>query len=162
MDRVRRPAGSDGLYRRRLRKHAPQRRGNQRTLRQESRARDALLDQLRNDIYQSGTIVRDYLLEIEDAGADRQKADLESVRARIDDTLRRYEQTFPESERGAFQDLHAHVDSYWQSLTPALQWSSTARRSLGADYLHNVILPRRAEIVQLAQQVTLLTNGIWI
>lgn len=128
------------------------------TLRQESRARDALLDQLRSDIYQSGTIVRDYLLETEDAGADRQKADLESVRGRIDNTLRRYEQTFPESERGAFQDLHAHVDSYWQSLTPALQWSSAARHSLGADYLHNVILPRRAEIVQLAEQVTLMNE----
>jgi len=124
------------------------------TLRQESRDRDALLDQLRSDIYQSGTIVRDYLLETEDAGADRQKSDLESVRARIDDTLRRYEQTFPQSERAAFRDLQAHVDSYWQSLAPALQWSSASRRSSGSDYLHNVILPRRAEIVELADQVT--------
>jgi signal transduction histidine kinase len=124
------------------------------TLRQESRDRDALLDQLRSDIYQSGTIVRDYLLETEDAGADLQKSDLESVRARIDDTLRRYEQTFPQSERAAFRDLQAHVDSYWQSLAPALQWSSASRRSSGSDYLHNVILPRRAEIVELADQVT--------
>jgi signal transduction histidine kinase len=39
-----------------------------------------------------------------------------------------------------------------------LQWSSVARRNLGDEYLHNVILPRRAEIVQLAKQVTLLNE----
>jgi len=132
------------------------------TLRRESRDRDALLDLLRSDIYHSGTIVRDYLLETEDAGAAIQKTELESVRARIDDTLQRYEQTFPASERSAFDlyahDLHSHIDSYWQSLAPALQWSSAARRSLGEQYLLNVILPRRAEIVQLARQVTLLNE----
>ena len=72
------------------------------TLRRESRERDALLDQLRSDIYHSGTNVRDYLVETDDAGAASQKAELESVRTRIDDTLRRYEQTFPENRRGAF------------------------------------------------------------
>ena len=128
------------------------------TLRRESRGRDALLDQLRSDIYLSGTIVRDYLLETNDSGAAIQKAELGSVRTRIDDTLRRYEQTFPENRRGAFQELHAHVDFYWQSLAPALQWDAAARRRLGAEYLQDVILPRRAEIVELARQVTLLNE----
>ena len=88
------------------------------TLRRESRDRDALLDMLRNDIYRSGTIVRDYLLETDDAGAASQKVELESVRTRIDDTLQRYEQTFPQSQRSAFDlnshDLHSHIDSYWK------------------------------------------------
>jgi len=128
------------------------------TLRRESRGRDALLDLLRTDIYHSGTIVRDYLLETDDAGAASQKVELETVRTRIDDTLQRYEQTFPQSERNAFRDLHSLIDSYWQSLAPVLQWSSVARRNLGDEYLHNVILPRRAEIVQLAKQVTLLNE----
>jgi len=128
------------------------------TLRRESRDRDALLDLLRNDIYHSGTIVRDYLLETEDAGAATQRAELESVRARIDDTLQSYEQTFPQSDRSEFRDLRSHIDSYWESLEPALRWSSVARRNLGEEYLHNVILPRRAEIVQLARQVTLLNE----
>ncbi len=128
------------------------------TLRRESRGRDALLDQLRSDIYHSGTNVRDYLLETDDAGAASQKAELKAVRARIDDTLQRYEQTFPEDRRAAFQDLHAHVDAYWQSLAPALQWDAAARRKLGAEYLQDVILPRRAEIVELARQVTLLNE----
>ncbi|MBZ5676214.1 MAG: MCP four helix bundle domain-containing protein [Acidobacteriia bacterium] len=128
------------------------------TLRRESRERDALLDQLRSDIYHSGTNVRDYLVETDDAGAASQKAELESVRTRIDDTLRRYEQTFPENRRGAFQELHTHVNSYWQSLAPALEWDAVARRKLGAEYLRSVILPRRAEIVELARQVTLLNE----
>jgi len=128
------------------------------TLRRETRDRDALLDLLRSDIYRSGTIVRDYLLETEDAGAAVQKSELESVRARINDTLQSYEQTFPQSDRNEFRDLHAHIDSYWESLEPALRWNSIARRNLGEEYLLNVILPRRAEIVQLAKQVTLLNE----
>lgn len=131
---------------------------NSATLRRESRDRDALLDLLRSDIYRSGTIVRDFLLETDDAGAATQKVELEFVRSRIDDTLQRYEQTFPESERSAFRDLHSHIDSYWKSLAPVLQWSSVERRNLGEQYLLNAILPRRAEIVQLAKQVTLLNE----
>ena len=47
------------------------------------------------------------------------------------------------------------MDSYWQSLTPALQWSSTARRSLGAATYTTSSFPGGPK-VQLAQQVTLL------
>jgi len=54
------------------------------TLRRETRDRDALLDLLRSDIYHSGTIVRDYLLETEDAGAATQKAELEMSAAQIE------------------------------------------------------------------------------
>ena len=128
------------------------------TLRRESRDRDALLDQLRNDIYHSGTIVRDYLLEPDETRAEDQKAELESVRVRIDDTLLRYESTFPETERSTLKDLRAHVDSYWQSLAPVLQWNSSSRHRLGDEYLYDVILPRRTEIAALARQVTFLNE----
>ncbi len=56
-------------------------------MRTESRKRDNLLDQLRADIYRSATVVRDYLLELDDARAESQKAELELLRTRIDDTL---------------------------------------------------------------------------
>jgi signal transduction histidine kinase len=127
-------------------------------LRQESRARDTLLDQVRSDIYRSGTIVRDYILEADDAGAADQKSELEFVHQRIDDTLRRYERTFPASEQSTFKDLHARIDSYWQSLAPLLQWNSPGRRSSGQAYLQSVILPRRTEIVELARQITRLNE----
>src|SRR5258707_393253 len=42
---------------------------NSAALRNEVRARDALLDQLRADIHQSGTVLRDYLVELENVPA---------------------------------------------------------------------------------------------
>jgi len=59
-------------------------------LRTESRERDALLDQLRGAIYRSATVVRDYLLEVDGARAESQKAELELLHTRIDNTLRVY------------------------------------------------------------------------
>src|SRR5436190_21631263 len=71
-------------------------------LRRETRARDALLDQLRTDIYHSGTVVRDYLLEVDEGRAQTHKEELERVRARIDETLGSYAAKVPDSEGVAF------------------------------------------------------------
>ena len=59
-------------------------------LRQESRTRDALLDQLRTDTYRSATLVRDYMLEHDDVLAASQKAELQLLRSRVEQTLERY------------------------------------------------------------------------
>lgn len=97
-------------------------------LRQESRRRDALLDQLRIDIYHTGTVVRDYVLEPDDALARSQKEDLERGRSSMAQTLAVYEQHLPPAERNTFRELRQHVDSYWNSLAPALNWSAYTPR----------------------------------
>jgi signal transduction histidine kinase len=127
-------------------------------LRQESRQRDALLDQLRIDIYHTGTVVRDYLLEPDDAQARGQKEDLERGRASMARTLAAYEQHLPAAERNTFRDLRQHVDSYWNSLAPALNWSAATRRAQGHTFLREVVSPRRNELVQLARQVTAMNE----
>lgn len=127
-------------------------------VRLESRARDALMDQLRTDIYQSGTVVRDYLLELDDSRAQAQKTELVQLRARIATTLSAYEKRGPASEQAAFHGLRDHVGTYWRSLTPTLEWDAKERRSDGAAYLKVSILRRRQEVVQLARQVTALNE----
>ena len=127
-------------------------------LRTESRTRDGLLDQLRTDIHRSATVVRDYLLELDDARAESQKAELELLRAHMDDTLRSYEQKLPDIEKDGFRDLRSHIESYWKSLAPALQWDADARRTKGGRFLQEVILPFRTGVVQLTRQVTVLNE----
>ncbi len=123
-------------------------------LRRDSRQRDALLDQLRADIYHSGTVARDYLLELDDSRAETHKAELQRLHASIDDTLRTYDQKIPETETAALKALRDDVESYWKSLAPALQWNAAARRDQGAVFLRDVVIPRRKELVQLARQAT--------
>lgn len=128
------------------------------SLTKESRERDGLLDQLRSDIYHSGTVVRDYLLEVDDPLAASQKLELESTRARIADIMRSYGEKLPETEKDAFKKLEGHVDSYWKSLAPSLKWSAATRRSQGGAFLREVVIPRRTELVELVRQVTALNK----
>ena len=127
-------------------------------LRRDSRERDRLLDQLRSDIYHSGTVARDYLLEADDVRAETHKAELRRLHARIDDTLRVYDQKVPETEKVAFKDLRDDVESYWKSLAPSLEWNATSRWDQGEGFLRDVVIPRRKELVDLARQATALNE----
>jgi signal transduction histidine kinase len=127
-------------------------------LRTESRRRDSLLDQMRADIYRSATVVRDYLLELDSARAESQKAELELLRTRIADTLRTYQERLPNTEKDAFKDLRSRVESYWESLAPALEWDAAVRRAKAGSFLQDVIMPFRSEVVALTMQVTTLNE----
>jgi hypothetical protein len=70
-------------------------------LRQESRTRGALLDQLRTDTYRSATLVRDYMLEHDDIVAASQKAELQLLRTRVEQSLNRYGEYAPQKEKVA-------------------------------------------------------------
>jgi signal transduction histidine kinase len=123
-------------------------------VRMQSRGRDQLLEQLRTDIYHSSTVMRDYILETNDAQAAEHRAELERVQSRIEQNVQSYEQRTPEVERRALLDLRAELESYWNSLTVVLQWSPVERRSNGIDYLRAVLVPRRAQVVQLVSHVS--------
>src|ERR1035437_938521 len=70
-------------------------------LRKESRDRDELLDQLRTDTYRSATLVRDYILERDDVLAASQKAELQSLRSRVEQSLIHYGKSAPRGERSS-------------------------------------------------------------
>lgn len=127
-------------------------------LRSEARARDNTLDQLRAEIFRSSTLVRDYLLETDDAGAASYKRELEAIRDRVDAHLHAYSRAVPQSERDLFEDLRRRVGAYWGSLAPAMRWDAAIRRQRGANYLRDVIQPLRAGMVDLTRQITFLND----
>ncbi len=125
-------------------------------VRMRSRGRDQLLEQLRTDIYHSSTVLRDYILETDEGRAETHKAELERVRERMEQTVGDYEQKMPEAERRAFRNLRDDLESYWKSLALVVGWDPAERRKAGIDYLRYVLVPRRAEVVQLVTQVSAL------
>jgi signal transduction histidine kinase len=128
-------------------------------LRKESRERDALLDQLSNDIYRSATLARDYLLEHDEILAASQRAELQLIRSRVEQSLRHYGETAPQKQRESVQGLQQHAESYWTSLAPALDWSRTARGRQGELFLRNTIIPGRNEVVQFVKQINALDES---
>ncbi len=123
-------------------------------IRQDYINRERILEQLRSDIYLSGTYVRDLLLEPDPARADMHRSELEGARSRIEAMVAEYAGILRGEERAPFQQFEKEVSAYFDSLRPALQWSAEQRRALGYAYMQNSLLPRRMVIVHLADQIS--------
>lgn len=127
-------------------------------IRQDYFNRDQILEQLRSDIYLSGTYVRDLLLEQDPNRADIHRLELEGARTRINQNVAAYDRVLRKEEKSAFQQFKRELDAYFQSLQPALEWNAAQRRAFGYAYMKNSLLPRRMVVVRLADQVSLVNQ----
>ncbi len=126
--------------------------GNQ-SIRRDYVNRDRILDQLRSDIYLSGTYVRDLLLEPDSATADTHRKELDAVRVRVDSMIAAYHRILRPEERAPFESFTRELSAYFDSLQPALQWNAGQRRALGYSFMQNSLLPRRMTMVHLTDQI---------
>lgn len=116
--------------------------------------RDRILEQLRSDVYLSGTHVRDLLLEQDPNRADIPRKELQDAKVRIQANIKAYNEILRGEERFAFQQFTRQVNNYFDSLGPALEWNATQRRIYGYAFMKNSLLPRRLVIVHLADQIS--------
>lgn len=115
--------------------------------------RDRILEQLRSDLYLSGTYVRDLLLEQDPSRADLHRLELQQTRERIKTNIAAYNRIVRPEEQGPFRSFTTEVESYFDSLKPALEWNAAQRRALGYEFMKVSLLPRRATIVRVADQL---------
>lgn len=123
-------------------------------IRQDYLNRERILEQLRSDVYLSGTYARDLLLEPDPARADMHRNELEAAQARIESMIAEYGRILRSGERLAFQQFEQEVSAYFDSLRPAMQWNAEERRALGYQFMQKSLLPRRMVIVHLADQIS--------
>ncbi len=116
--------------------------------------RNRVLQQLRTDIYLSGTYVRDLLLERDPALADVHRRELAQARARIDADIAVYRRVLRTDEKAPFQEFLGELSQYFDSLAPALQWTAAERQELGYTFMNSSLLPKRMEIVRLADRLS--------
>ena len=122
-------------------------------IRQDYFNRDRILEQLRSDVYLSGTYVRDLLLEQDQSQADMHRKELEDARVRIEANVAAYEAILRDKERAPFLQFTSQVKEYFDSLRPALEWNAAQRHELGYAFTRNSLLPKRMIIVHLADQI---------
>ncbi|RZU42167.1 signal transduction histidine kinase [Edaphobacter modestus] len=126
------------------------------------RERDNVLDELRNTMIRSGTMIRDYLSENDDSGAERDRLDLQAAREQTEQLLDSYSNKrrgiSSAEERKAFLGLRNGVEAYWNSFAPMLRWDSTTRRREGNAYRQKAIGPLRGEVFRLSWEITALSN----
>src|ERR1700722_4311224 len=117
-----------------------------------------VLNDIRSDVYVSGTYVRDYLLEPDAERADAFRASLEEVRRRMESALESYRHEVASTEAQHYSALRAELMDYWGILAPIFKWGPAERRSSGYAFLRDQVFPRRQNMLELAGRIDALNE----
>jgi len=122
-------------------------------LRAEFLSRTRLLDEIRADLYLSGTYVRDYLMEPEGDRVEGHRARLLHEHAETDAALARFRSVMSGSQQAPFRTLAAQVARYWHNVEPVLGWNADDRRRRGYDFLREKVFPQRTAMLATADEI---------
>ena len=112
-----------------------------------------VLNDIRSDVYVSGTYVRDYLLEPDLQRAEDYRISLEEVRKHMESALDSYGREVAPPEARQYTALRAKLTDYWDILTPIFQWNTAERRHSGYAFLRDEVFPRRQDMLTIAGQI---------
>jgi signal transduction histidine kinase len=134
-------------------------RNNNDSIRRDFLVRNKILNQIRSDVYLSGTYLRDYILEPDSGIAEKHRASLERVRGEIDDLLARYATLVRKEELEPVAVLRRELASYWAVVDPALHWNAEERRTVGYPFWRAEVVPRRANMLAIADRIDAVNEG---
>jgi signal transduction histidine kinase len=124
-------------------------------MRRDFLSRDRTLEKIRSALYESGNVVRDYILvEPGENKAETLRTELKTIRDDMETALRIYSLSLRPEERGPFQQLATEVETYWSTLEPIFDWDAKERRYRGNWFLHHEVLPRRTTVLAIAREVS--------
>jgi signal transduction histidine kinase len=115
--------------------------------------RNRVLNNIRAEVYLSGTYVRDYLLEPEPERASGFGSSLQSVRSQMEIELSAYAGQLKPAESAPYSALQAELARYWQVLEPILSWDAAKRQAQGYTFLRDQVFPRRAAMLDVASRI---------
>jgi signal transduction histidine kinase len=116
-------------------------------------AENHALNDIRSDVYVSGTYVRDYLLEPEPERADTYRTNLEQVRRHMEAALDSYRLQVSPRDMDHYTALRRELAAYWGIMAPIFHWDSAERRQSGYAFLRDEVFPRRQNMLELATEI---------
>jgi signal transduction histidine kinase len=116
-------------------------------------ARNRTLEQIRSDIYLSGTFARDSLLAPEVSGARAQIAALRGLQRETETALERYAQSLEPEESVPFRALRSEIEAYWKVLDRTFAWTAEERSSERFAFFYEELIPRRTSMLQIADRI---------
>jgi signal transduction histidine kinase len=117
-----------------------------------------VLNDIRSDLYLSGTYVRDYLLEPEAERADTHLRSLEQVRKQMESALDSYGRNLNPEEVQQYGALTAELARYWGILAPTFQWNAAERRRAGYAFVRDEVFPRRQNMLAIADRIAAINE----
>jgi len=111
------------------------------------------LNDIRSELYLSGTYVRDYLLEPDPERAESYRASLKEVHGEMDAAMKSYGQPPVAPQATHYAELAEQLSRYWSTLDPIFRWDAAQRRAEGYAFLRDEVFPRRAAMLELASRI---------
>jgi signal transduction histidine kinase len=122
-------------------------------IRQAFLGRLRVLEQIRSEIYLSGTDMRDFLLSPGAASVDAPRREIVALQAQSQAALDGYARSLDPAEQEAFQALRSEIDAWWQTFQTAFQWTPAERARLRNTFFYEQIVPRRMTMLQIADRI---------
>jgi signal transduction histidine kinase len=123
--------------------------------RKASFARFRALDQIRSQIYLSGTYVRDYLLAPDATVAAAQTSRLARLENETRTVVEAYSRRLAPEEREPFHALKAEIDAYLRVLGSIADWTPEERQRRRDSFFYDELVPRRNAMLQIADRIAL-------
>jgi signal transduction histidine kinase len=120
--------------------------------------RVSALDQIRAQIYLSGTYVRDFLLSPDPSGAAAQASRLSSLERDSRAALEAYSKFLDPGDRDPYNALRAEIDDYWRVLRRVISWTPEERDRLRDSFFYDELVPRRTAMLQIADRIALVNE----
>jgi signal transduction histidine kinase len=120
--------------------------------------RNHVLNDIRSDVYISGTYVRDYLLEPDVERAEAYRTSLEGVRRRMESALESYRHEVAAKDTQHYSDLRTQLTDYWAMLDPIFRWGPAERVRSGNTFLRDEVFPRRQHMLAIADRIANLND----
>jgi signal transduction histidine kinase len=116
------------------------------------------LDQIRSQIYLSGTYVRDFLLSPDPGGAAAQSMRLATLERETRAAMAAYSHTLEQLEREPFLTLQSEIDDYWRVLDRTVAWTPEERNAKLDAFFYDELVPRRTAMLQIADRIALVNE----
>jgi signal transduction histidine kinase len=124
-------------------------------IRQDYLYREQTLEQVRANLYQSGNIMRDFMLAESDAQTQTAlRTQLRSVHEQTDSALAACIQSLPAAQKQPFENLSNELNLYWSTLDPILMRSAGEKKGQIDSILRNAVLLQHAHTLAIATDVS--------
>jgi len=128
-------------------------------IRQDFLYRERTLERVRTGLYESGNILRDYLLIGLDPGArEALRTELQSVRSETTEPLNACIRSLPAGEREPFQHLAAELEKYWSAIDPIFTLGAKAKAEQSNSLLRKDVLSQHTQILAITKEVSAVND----
>jgi signal transduction histidine kinase len=128
-------------------------------IRQDFLYREHTLEQVRAGLYESGNLVRDYILMESDPDAQAMlRTEFQTIQNETTLTLHACIQSLPAGKREPFQHLAVELGNYWSTIGPISALGAKEKKELGKSVLPGDVLSQHARILAITKEVRAVNN----